>query len=53
MPLTGVGKIFKPPLRCDAVRRVYTEALSAVLPAQLSWEVQVEPNQKHGMLAIC
>ncbi|HEX6556843.1 MAG TPA: acyl-CoA synthetase [Ktedonobacteraceae bacterium] len=51
MPLTGVGKIFKPPLRCDAVRRVYTEALSAVLPAQLSWEVQVEPNQKHGMLA--
>ncbi len=52
MPLTGVGKIFKPPLRCDAVRRVYTEALSAVLPAQLSWEVQVEPNQKHGMLAM-
>jgi fatty-acyl-CoA synthase len=51
MPLTGVGKIFKPPLRCDAVRRVYTEALSAVLPAHLSWEVQVEPNQKHGMLA--
>jgi len=51
MPMTGVGKIFKPPLRCDAVRRVYTEALSAVLPAPLSWEVQVEPNQKHGMLA--
>jgi fatty-acyl-CoA synthase len=51
MPMTGVGKIFKPPLRCDAVSRVYTEALSAVLPADLSWEIQVEPNQKYGMLA--
>jgi len=51
MPLTAVGKIFKPPLRCDAVRRVYTEALSAILPAHLSLEVQVEPNQQHGMLA--
>jgi fatty-acyl-CoA synthase len=51
MPLTAVGKIFKPPLRSDAVRRVYAEALSAVLPAHLSWEVQVEPNQQHGMLA--
>jgi len=51
MPVTTVGKIFKPPLRCDAVRRVYAEALSAVLPAHLSWEVQVEPNQQHGMLA--
>ena len=51
MPLTTVGKIFKPPLRCDAVRRVYAEALSAVLPADLSWEVQVEPNRQHGMLA--
>ena len=51
MPVTAVGKIFKPPLRCDAVRRVYAEALSAVLPAHLSWEVQVEPNQQHGMLA--
>jgi fatty-acyl-CoA synthase len=51
MPLTTVGKIFKPPLRCDAVRRVYAEALSAVLPAHLSWEIQVEPNQQHGMLA--
>lgn len=51
MPMTAVGKIFKPPLRCDAVRRVYTEALSTVLPAHLSWEVQVEPNQKHGLLA--
>jgi fatty-acyl-CoA synthase len=51
MPVTAVGKIFKPPLRSDAVRRVYTEALSAVLPADLSWEVQVEPNPQYGMLA--
>ena len=51
MPLTTVGKIFKPPLRSDAVRRVYTEVLFAVLPADLSWEVQVEPNQLYGMLA--
>ena len=35
MPLTTVGKIFKPPLRSDAVRRVYAEALSSVLPARL------------------
>ena len=51
MPLTTVGKIFKPPLRSDAVRRVYAEALSSVLPAHLSWEIQVEPNPRHGMLA--
>ncbi len=51
MPLTTVGKIFKPPLRSDAVRRVYAEALSSVLPAHLSWEIQVEPNPQHGMLA--
>ena len=51
MPVTAVGKIFKPPLRSDAVRRVYTEALCAVLPAHLSLQVQVEPNQQHGMLA--
>ena len=51
MPVTAVGKIFKPPLRCDAVRRVYTEALSAILPAHFPLEVQVEPNHQHGMLA--
>jgi len=51
IPVTAVGKIFKPPLRSDAVRRVYTEAISAVLPAHLSWEVQVEPNQQYGILA--
>ena len=51
MPVTAVGKIFKPPLRCDAVRRVYTEVLSAVLPAHHSLEVKVEPNHQYGMLA--
>lgn len=51
MPVTTVGKIFKPPLRCDAVRRAYTEALAAVLPAHVPLEVQVEPNQQYGMLA--
>jgi fatty-acyl-CoA synthase len=51
MPVTAVGKIFKLPLRCDAVRRVYTEVLSTVLPAHLSLEIQVEPNPQHGMLA--
>ncbi len=51
MPMTAVGKIFKPPLRSDAVRRVYAEVLSAVLPTDLSLEVQVEPNPQHGMLA--
>jgi fatty-acyl-CoA synthase len=51
MPMTAVGKIFKPPLRSDAVRRVYAEVLSAVLPTDLSLEVQVESNPQHGMLA--
>lgn len=51
MPVTAVGKIFKPPLRCDAVRRVYAEALSAILPAHLSWEIQVEQDHQYGMLA--
>ena len=52
MPMTAVGKFFKLPLRCDAVHRVYTQALSAFLPVHLSWEVQVESNQQDGMLAM-
>jgi fatty-acyl-CoA synthase len=51
MPVTTVGKIFKPPLRCDAVHRVYTEALATVLPADFSCEVRVESHQQYGMLA--
>jgi fatty-acyl-CoA synthase len=37
--------------RANVFAGYVTEVLSAVLPAHLSWEVQVGPNQQHGMLA--
>jgi fatty-acyl-CoA synthase len=42
MPLTAVGKVFKPQLRWDAARRVFTEVLAPVA-AQLAGQ-QAAPN---------
>ena len=46
MPLTDVGKIFKPPLRRDAAERAFTEALAA-LPAT----VAVSDDPARGLVA--
>jgi fatty-acyl-CoA synthase len=51
MPLTPVGKIFKPALRWDAIRQVYQTELEALGPMAESVEVRVGEDRLHGTLA--
>ncbi len=51
VPLTPVGKIFKPALRWDAIRRVYEKELGALGDAVDSVEVTVTEDKVHGCLA--
>jgi fatty-acyl-CoA synthase len=51
MPLTGVGKVFKPQLRWDAAQRVFTQRLTALREQGLSYEVRVGAHDTHGTLA--
>ncbi|MBW1889958.1 MAG: acyl-CoA synthetase [Deltaproteobacteria bacterium] len=51
LPLTSVGKIFKPALRWDATRRVYEDALKALEGLTSSMQVSVVEDKVHGALA--
>jgi fatty-acyl-CoA synthase len=51
MPLTPVGKIFKPALRWDAIRQVYQAELDTLGPMVESVEVRVGEDRLHGTLA--
>ncbi len=51
IPLTPVGKIFKPALRWDAIRRVYEGELKALGDMAESVNVQVGEDKLHGSLA--
>lgn len=51
MPLTPVGKIFKPALRWDAARRVYEAELAGLGDLAESVEVRVGEDKAHGTLA--
>lgn len=51
MPLTGVGKVFKPQLRWDAARRVFTSALTPLVEGGINCKVQVGPHGSHGTIA--
>jgi fatty-acyl-CoA synthase len=51
MPLTPVGKIFKPALRMDAIERVFSAELSALAGPDESIGVTVSPDKVHGTLA--
>ena len=51
VPLTPVGKIFKPALRWDAIRRVYRKELEALGDLAESVEVRVSEDKVHGSLA--
>ena len=51
MPVTPVGKIFKPKLRWDATRRAYEEALAPVAGMVESLKVEVGPHPIHGTMA--
>ncbi|MGJ4941324.1 acyl-CoA synthetase [Bradyrhizobium sp. HKCCYLS1011] len=51
MPLTGVGKVFKPQLRWDAATRVFTGVLSQLADRGIDCSVKVGPHGSHGSLA--
>jgi fatty-acyl-CoA synthase len=51
MPLTGVGKVFKPQLRWDAASRVFTTALAPLRDRGIDCNVEVGPHGSHGSIA--
>jgi fatty-acyl-CoA synthase len=51
IPLTPVGKIFKPALRWDATKRVYKDALDGLRPLATSVDVHVMEDKIHGSIA--
>jgi len=52
IPLTAVGKIFKPALRWDATRRIYETELEKLGQMVESVQVQVAEDKVHGTLAL-
>ena len=51
MPLTAVGKIFKPALRWDQTRQVFLDTLKPLMDRGLKIEVEVGEDKKYGTLA--
>lgn len=51
MPLTGVGKVFKPQLRWDAARRVFSDALADLSHQGVEIAIAVGAHPAHGSMA--
>jgi fatty-acyl-CoA synthase len=51
MPLTGVGKVFKPQLRWDAAGRVFANVLTPLRERGIDCKVKVGAHGSHGSLA--
>jgi len=51
MPLTGVGKVFKPKLRWDAATRVFTGVLTPLRERGIDCRVEVGAHGSHGSIA--
>jgi len=51
LPLTPVGKIFKPALRWDATKRVYEDVLSELGSLASAFDVKVVEDKIHGAVA--
>ena len=51
MPLTGVGKVFKPSLRWDATERVFSQILAPLAGEGIHCDVKVAAHGTHGSLA--
>jgi fatty-acyl-CoA synthase len=51
MPLTGVGKVFKPQLRWDAAKRVFSGVLAPLVERGTNCAVEVGPHGSHGSIA--
>jgi len=50
MPLTAVGKVFKPALRRDSAERAVRRLLAEIPEAQARVDVVVEPHPEHGTI---
>jgi fatty-acyl-CoA synthase len=51
IPLTGVGKVFKPQLRWDATQKVFSETLAPLANQGIYCRVKVGADGTHGTLA--
>ena len=51
IPLTGVGKVFKPQLRWDAAQRVFAQTLAPLAQEGVQATVSVGAHGTHGTLA--
>jgi fatty-acyl-CoA synthase len=51
MPLTGVGKIYKPALRREAAQRAFDAAIAPLRQEGTTAAVTVRDDPTHGMLA--
>jgi len=51
MPLTGVGKIFKPALRLDITQRIFQRELEAAVKSGVSISVSVNNHKVYGTMA--
>ncbi|MGN6310166.1 MAG: acyl-CoA synthetase [Xanthobacteraceae bacterium] len=51
MPLTGVGKVFKPQLRWDAASRVFAGVLTPIRERGIDCKVEVGAHGSHGSVA--
>jgi fatty-acyl-CoA synthase len=51
MPVTGVGKVFKPQLRWDAAQRVFANVLAPLTDNGIDCRVKVGAHGSHGSIA--
>jgi fatty-acyl-CoA synthase len=51
MPVTAIGKIFKPALRYDAIRKVFDTELAQLSDMASSIDVTVKEHKVHGTIA--
>ncbi|MEA2840097.1 MAG: fatty-acyl-CoA synthase [Methylobacteriaceae bacterium] len=51
MPLTGVGKVFKPQLRWKAAERVFAQLLEPLSHSGVRFEVSIGAHEIHGTFA--
>jgi fatty-acyl-CoA synthase len=51
MPVTAVGKIFKPKLRYDAIKQVFDAELEQLSDLAESIDVVVKEHKTHGTIA--
>ena len=50
IPVTGVGKVFKPALRLDAAKRMVSKLLADLSPSGGTLDVDVQAHAEHGHL---